>query len=1193
MRKTKFQRLLAALLCLMFVMGCFSLPTFAAESSSTQSSATADTSANKSNIEEIRELLNAITYEEYQALYEDKNADTYTGTPVVVDAIADIVAEKTTAKYVIASFGSGDERSRGVFSPATGTITWKVNVPTTAKYAISIEYYPIDEFSYGSGDDAVSITGKAAAIERIFKINDAVPFKEARYLALSKNWVNEYWQYVYTGKDVETVKSEAETAKMPYTLDANGNPIFAHPDVWTAARSEFCDKYGIRFMKQDVNANELRPDTEQAPYWMEYELRDSTGYYSSSFEFVLEAGENFISLEGKNETMAIKSITLKAVDTLPTYNDYMNGFKDAGKAVNGSGTIKIEGEFTNSTSDKTIYAIEDKSSAVTSPADPSRTLLNTIGESKWQTAGQSVTYKFSVDSDGLYDIVARFKQNILDGMYVNRALYIYSGEGVSEGEAGYYNGVPFEEAKAIVYNYGDDWQMTGLKGVDTDGTYKIFFKEGVTYTIKLEVTLGEMGEIVSKVQKALDSINDDYLSIIQLTGSNPDKYLDYGFSRIMPNVLKDMVIQSKILNNPNPTANFPYDGVAQTLTKLAGQKSSNVGTLQKIADLLLKMGQNEDEIAKNLTRLKSYIGTLGTFVSDAKTQPLQIDYLLIQSPEASTPKANANFWQSLVHEVKSFFCSFTRDYNSIGAMTNEDVDGAEVWIATGRDQFQVIRNLINNDFTPDPEVGGVPVDLKLVAAGTLLPSILANQGPDVYLGLSQDDVINYAIRSAVLPIENLDGFNEVKSSFTPSAMLVLGIDDAQGTRHYYGLPETQSFPMMFVREDILAELYIDTPKTWEDVMAAIPILQAKEMEIGLTTEYRIFLYQMGGDLFADDGMRINLDSKTGLEAFEKMCKMFTDYKFPYIYDAANRFRTGEMPILIGDYTGLYNQLKVFATEIEGMWSFYPLPGIEDENGNINNQSISACLATVLVKGSDDHQADAWKFMKWYTGKECQADYTNEMVAIMGPSAKHPTANKTALESLPWTADEYKQIKSQIEGADGEGGMEGLAAIPNYPGAYIITRYTTFAFLAAYNKKADPSQSLLSYINTINKEISRKRVEFGLETLEQGQTLAAKRLDQAEQAMVALEANGSSYADLIKNVRAAIKSDDMLLIKQEAEIVAELLSDNANVDTKGETINIKTLAIEEKEISDDRYNDQNLLYLLSTALNDAAVAMSKY
>ena len=1192
MRKTKFQRLLAALLCLMFVMGCFSLPTFAAESSSSNTTdTTTQSSANKSNIEEIRELLNAITYEEYMALYKDVKG-TDIKNPIVVDAIDDIVADKTTANYQIANFGAGDEKYEGVFSPATGSITWKVNVPKTAKYAIAIEYYPIDTFTYGEGDNAVTITGKAAAIERVFKINDAVPFKEARYLSLNKNWVNDYNEYVYDGKDVDTVKAEADAAGMPYTVNDAGNPVFACPDVWTAKKADFCGKYGIRFMIQDINKNELRPDAVQAPYWMEYELRDSTGYYSSAFEFVLEEGENYITLEGKNETMAIKSITLKAVDDLPTYEEYMESLKAADKTNNGSGSIKIEGEFTNTTTDKTIYAIEDKSSAATSPADPSRTLLNTIGESKWQTAGQAVTYKFSVESDGLYDIITRFKQNLLDGMYVNRALYIYS-EGVAEGEAGYYNGIPFEEASAIVYNYNDEWQITGLKGVGTDDSYKLYFKSGVTYTIKLEVTLGEMGEIVSKVQKALDNINNDYLSIIQLTGSNPDKYLDYGFSRIMPNVLKDMVNQSKILNNPEPNAKFPYDGVAQTLTKLAGQKSSNVGTLQKIADLLLKMGQHEDEIAKNLTRLKSYIGTLGTFVSDAKTQPLQIDYILIQSPENAAPKANANFFQSLFHEIKSFFCSFTRDYNSIGTMTDEEVDGAEVWIATGRDQFQVIRNLINNDFTPDPEVGGVPVDLKLVAAGTLLPSILANQGPDVYLGLSQDDVINYAIRSAVLPIEGLEGFDEVTKSFTDSAMLVLGIEDAQGTRHYYGLPETQSFPMMFVREDILAELYIETPKTWEDVMAAIPILQAKEMEIGLTTEYRIFLYQMGGDLFADDGMRINLDSKIGLEAFEKMCKMFTDYKFPYVFDAANRFRTGEMPILIGDYTGLYNQLKVFATEIEGMWSFYPLPGIEDADGNINNQSISACLATVLVKGSEDHQADAWKFMKWYTGKDCQTDYTNEMVAIMGPSAKHPTANIDALESLPWTADEAAQIRAQIEGADGEGGIQGLAAIPNYPGAYIIARYTNFAFLAAYNEKADPSQSILSYINTINKEISRKRVEFGLETLEQGQTLASKRLDQAEQAMVALEANGSSYADLIKSIRAAIKSDDMLLIKQEAEAVAALVNDGANVDLKNETINIKTLAIEEKEISDDRYSEQNLLYLLATALSDAATAMSKY
>ena len=38
-------------------------------------------------------------------------------------------------------------------------------------------------------------------------------------------------------------------------------------------------------------------------------------------------------------------------------------------------------------------------------------------------------------------------------------------------------------------------------------------------------------------------------------------------------------------------------------------------------------------------------------------------------------------------------------------------------------------------------------------------------------------------------------------------------------------------------------------------------------------------------------------------------------------------------------SGTYNQLKVFATEIEGLWSFYPLPGISDEEGNINNYDM--------------------------------------------------------------------------------------------------------------------------------------------------------------------------------------------------------------------------------------------------------------
>jgi hypothetical protein len=244
-----------------------------------------------------------------------------------------------------------------------------------------------------------------------------------------------------------------------------------------------------------------------------------------------------------------------------------------------------------------------------------------------------------------------------------------------------------------------------------------------------------------------------------------------------------------------------------------------------------------------------------------------------------------------------------------------------------------------------------------------------------------------------------------------------------------------------------------------------------------------------------------------------MGNMFTQYSFPYKYDFVNRFRTGEMPIGIAGYNGTYNHLIVFATELRGLWEFVPMPGyyLTNEKGEtyLNNVSVSSVSSIVMINGCENQEA-AWQFMKWHSGTECQVEYSNEMVAILGDSAKHATANITALETMPWTNKEYTNLMGQFG---------NLASIPNYPGAYIIGRYTKFAFLSAYNDNADPVTELLSYITTINKEINRKRSEFNLETLEIGQTLASKRrdwilgysVDEATEKVTILEdASGNKY-----------------------------------------------------------------------------------
>ena len=1097
MKRTKFQRLAALILALIFIMGG-AISVNAADAVLESGSSVTD-----SSISDIQEQLSAISYEEYSAKYEDVPG---ASSEIVIDA-TQYDKELTTADVKVDTFDGVE----ALYTPSVGTTVWKVKVPAEAKYSMLIEYYPVE--------------GKAASIERVFRLNGEIPFAEARYLTLAKIYANTYPDgeiLLGSGESADSYISAATAAGITATTETRENGtyvVFKMPEYWTNENSAFVDENLIRFFTHDIEGNELRHTMEQAPVWSLYDVKDANGFYAENFDIVFNAGENTISFEAKNEPVAIKSIRLVPHESLDSYENYLAAYAGA---ANGTDYIKIEAESTENASAKTIYAVEDRSSAACSPTDPAHQLLNTIGGEKWQTAGQWASYSFKVNESGMYAIGARFRQNVLDGMYTSRALYIYS-EGLAEGAKGYYDGIPYAEAASLRFAYNDGWQSTLVTNADEPLLF--YFEKDVVYTIKFEVTLGSMGDIVRRVDAALDAINDDYLQILKLTGANPDEYRDYGFSRVMPDTLNDMVKQAFIL-----------DEISEELVAVSGDKSSQSATLDKISWLLKKMGRDEDEVAANMEQLKSYIGTLGTWLGDAKTQPLQLDYITVQSADTAAPKATPGFFKALAHECISFFWSFFRDYNHMGSLVETtDEETVEVWLAYGRDQSQVIRSLINNDFTPQT---GISVNLKLVAGSTLLPSVLSGMGPDLYIGLGQGDVINYAIRGALDYIDELEGFDEVTQNFNEAAMMVLGIEDSSGEYHVYGLPETQNFNMMFVREDILAELNIEIPRTWDDILAAIPILQANNMQIGMHTEYKIFLYQMGGELFADNGMRINLDSNVALTAFEKMCNMFTMYGFPYTYDFSNRFRTGEMPIGIASYVGTYNQLKVFATEIEGCWGFYPLPGeVDPKTGEINNVSVSTASAIVMLSGSDPAlKEEAWEFMKWQVGAHFQTEYANEMVAIIGPSATQATANRDALASLTWTTEEFTQVALQFN---------NLASIPNYPGSYIIDRYTSFAFLDAYNDNEDPVDSLLSYITTINKEITRKRAEFELETVDYvGQTLLDKRMLQATAALDAdIEALGdtSAYADLIEAARSAIEVKDSVALSNAA---AQLQAANA-------------------------------------------------
>jgi len=251
-------------------------------------------------------------------------------------------------------------------------------------------------------------------------------------------------------------------------------------------------------------------------------------------------------------------------------------------------------------------------------------------------------------------------------------------------------------------------------------------------------------------------------------------------------------------------------------------------------------------------------------------------------------------------------------------------------------------------------------------------------------------------------------------------------------------------------------------------------LAGNNMEVGMPNGmagFYMFLHQYGSTVFADDGRRINFDCTTALGAFDTMATLFQMYRFPLQFDGANRFRTGQMPLWIADYTA-FTQLSVFANEIRGLWEFLPIPGIMQPDGTINNTAVAGVTGTIMLRGARDRGTtqEAWQFMSWFVSPQNQANYANEITALIGVAARHNTANLIALRDLPWTTNELNSLMSQ---------MNNLTAVPEYPGSYIIARYVGFAFLATYNDNAEPVQEILNRVPTINRELTRRRREFNM------------------------------------------------------------------------------------------------------------------
>lgn len=787
----------------------------------------------------------------------------------------------------------------------------------------------------------------------------------------------------------------------------------------------------------DSQGNQIRLPSQEAPRWMSATLSDSNGYLQEPFRFWLEEGSHTLTFSVYQNTLVLGRVTLEPPKQYASYENVQKEYERQGY-TDAKSTYRVEAEKASAKSDRSIVIVNDKTSPVTVPYSGAELVYNAIGGDNWKTVGEWVEWEVEAPEDGLYTIVFRYKQDTKSGDVSFRKLYI-------DGE------VPFEEAQSLVFGYDGRWQTTALGNGEED--YRFYLAEG-KHTIRLEATLGSYSSMISRVREALDGLNEIYTDIMIVTGADPDTERDYQFEKIIPDVLEQMKVSLAELQE-----------IEKGLEQLSGEVGGeNTAVVRRLCTDLEKMLEEPESISKRLSNFMSDITSLGTWINTRREQPLQLDYLMLSNVTDGVPKDKSGFFALIKYYIQQFFYSFKMDYANVG---NKKVDVDKeitVWIASGRDQTDIIRQLVNETFTAEYGIG---VNVQLVNSGALLPATLANVEPDVYLGMGQTTPVDYALRNAVVDLTQFEDLEEVLQRFYPESLVPFYLDNS-----LYALPETMSYPMIFYRKDILTELGIkeEDLSTWESLLQKVlPELDMNNFDFGLTTgmnTYGNFLYQNGGSFYTEDYTAAALDTAEAIEAFETMTGMYTDYGLPLSFDFSNRFRSGQMPLAIVDFTS-YNQLSVFAPEIEGLWGMLPIPGTEDEEGNIDNSAVCSVSGAVILSGSDAIN-ESWEFLKWWTSADTQARYGSELETVMGTGARYASANINAMKSVEWDHGIKDALARQ---------RENLIGMPSVAGGYYTSRNFDFAFRDVVYDGKNLREVLADTTVTINKEISSKRKEF--------------------------------------------------------------------------------------------------------------------
>lgn len=806
----------------------------------------------------------------------------------------------------------------------------------------------------------------------------------------------------------------------------------------------------------NLKGDELRPALLEQQSWQTQVIRDAKDHYTGPMYFFLEEGAHEIGLRLDESAVAISALRFMNREEVPDYSQAVSAWNAAGAGDSSGYLGGYEAEKSYLKNALTLFATYDTAQVHVTPSSPAVINYNTIGKNTWKDIGQQITWEFEVPADGYYYLAFKVKQYDKSNAYSVRSVTI-------DGEA------LFSEMAVQKFAYDTGWYVQALQNENGE-PLKVYLTEGL-HTLGMEASIDEeFSQILRDVDEVTAQMQHWYREIIKITGFNADS------GRISIDANRDFNLEKNIpgLIEGLQSCKDRLDDCYERVGNISALSTSSASVLKETSVMLEKLIKQPDKIAKRIETFRSNISNLSTWTIEQRSQPLVMDKFYVFSPDQKIPEVGGGGLSQLWYRFLMFIDSFVSPASDVTGSTDvgETTETIRVWISTaditttgassGRDQAIILKKLIDETFTAET---GINVEVSLVGGSdTLVQAVLAGEGPDAALFTSVDTPVNLAMRDVLLDLSQFEGYEEVLTEFTESAVTPFRYKDG-----LYAFPETQNFNMLFYRTDIFNEIGLEPPKTWDEFYDQIVLLSNENYMVGIPQNqntFEAFLYQSGTTFYTEDLSQSTFDTNEALTAFGNWTDLYTKYSLPLVFDFFNRFRSGEMAMGIMPYNQV-NYLYSAAPELDGLWSMAVIPGTVDANGNINNLETSTSTGCIGLKGTE-HPQEVYEFLRWWVSEETQAAFGIQLEQTLGVAARYATANLGAFEQLPWLSHQAEVMRQQ---------RENTVAVEQIPGSYYIARNLSFAFRAVVYSNANLRETLYKYNIEINKELERKQKEF--------------------------------------------------------------------------------------------------------------------